>query len=82
MDAAGWQVMAVLAAAILIGSIGTAVSYQNGPPAVIGILDFAYLAFALLWGWLLHGETMQPAGWIGIGLIALAGVLALRRAPA
>ena len=82
MDALGWQVMTVLAAAILIGSVGTAVAYQNGPPAVIGILDFTYLAFALLWGWLLHGETMQLAGWVGIGLIVLAGALALRRAPA
>jgi len=42
--------ISLLAAAILIGSIGAAIAYQSGPPAMIGAFDFAYVGFAVLWG--------------------------------
>ena len=42
MGPAEWLSMGLLACAILIGSVGAAIAYQNGPPAVIGTFDFAY----------------------------------------
>ena len=77
MDAGGWRVMGVLALSILVGSVGTAIAYQNGPPSVIGIFDFAYVGFAVLWGVLLFREIPDALSLAGIAVIVLAGVLAL-----
>jgi drug/metabolite transporter (DMT)-like permease len=44
-----WFTMVLLAAAAIIGSVGAAVAYQAGPPAIVATFDFAYLAFAGLW---------------------------------
>lgn len=51
MGPSEWLSMALLATAILIGSIGAAVAYQNGPPAMIGAFGFAYVGFAAIRGW-------------------------------
>ena len=48
MVKAEWISMGLLAAAILIGSIGAAIAYRNGPPAMIGgfmIVPSAVLSF-------------------------------------
>jgi len=71
-----WIAMSVLAAAILIGSIGAAIAYQNGPPSIIGVFDFSYVAFAVLWGLIFFGEVPDVWSVIGISLICGAGILA------
>ena len=35
MGPSNWLAMALLAVAIIIGSVGTAIAYQNGPPAIL-----------------------------------------------
>lgn len=79
MNPSAWATMALLAAAILVGSLGAAVAYQNGPPAVIGTFDFAYVGFAVIWGILLLGEVPDTLSLAGMALIVTAGTLALRR---
>lgn len=79
MGAAEWQAMAVLAVSILIGSIGAAIAYQNGPPSVIGTFDFAYVGFALLWGVVLFAEIPDALSLAGIVMIVAAGILSVRR---
>ena len=74
-----WFTMVLLAAAAIIGSVGAAVAYQAGPPAIVATFDFAYLAFAGLWGVLLFGESLDGATLAGIALIIAGGVLAVRR---
>lgn len=71
--------MALLAIAILIGSIGAAIAYQNGPSSIIGIFDFAYVGFAVLWSVLFFAETPDGISILGIILIVVAGVLSLRQ---
>jgi len=73
-----WIAIAVLAVSILIGSIGAAYAYQNGAPATIASFDFAYVAFAVLWGAVLFQEVPTAIGAIGLFLIVIAGVLAVR----
>ena len=75
----GWITMSILAAAILIGSLGAAYAYQNGPPTVIGTFDFTYVGFSALWGWLIFLERPDTLSSLGIALIILAGLIALRR---
>ena len=79
MGTTEWFTMALLAAAAIIGSVGAAVAYQAGPPAIVATFDFAYLAFAGLWGVLIFGESLDGASMAGIALIIAGGVLAIRR---
>lgn len=79
MGVSQWGTMALLAAAILIGSIGAAIAYQNGPPSVIGTFDFAYVGFAVLWGFIFFAELPDIISISGMILIVAAGVLSLRQ---
>ncbi len=80
MEAAQWGVAAILALAILVGSIGAAVAYQSGPASVVSIFDYSYLGFAVLWGVIFFAEAPDMIAALGIGMIAIAGILvAVRR---
>lgn len=74
-----WLAMGILAAAALIGSVGAAIAYQTGPSATVSTFDFFYLAFAALWGFLFFSEVPDEVGAAGIVLIAVAGLIAVRR---
>ncbi|MEO0484843.1 MAG: DMT family transporter [Pseudomonadota bacterium] len=78
VDASLLGIMAVLAVMILIGSVGTAVAYQNAPPSRVGPFDFAYVGFAVLWGWLFFGALPDTLAACGIALIVCGGLLAVR----
>jgi len=79
MGVAEWRTMILLAIAILVGSIGTAIAYQNGPSSIIGVFDFAYVGFAVLWGVIFFAEIPDLISVTGMGLIVVAGVLSLIR---
>lgn len=74
-----WLTMALLAAAVIIGSVGAAIAYQVGPPATVATFDFAYVGFAGLWGVLFFAEVLDGVTIIGMVLIIAGGVLAVRR---
>ena len=69
----------ILAALMLIGSVGAAVAYQNGPPGTVAAFDYSYLVFSLVWGAVFFGEAPGLLSLLGIGLIVAAGFLALSR---
>ena len=79
MDTQAWLVMSVLATAILIGSLGAAIAYQSAPVSVVSTFDFAYLAFAAFWGFVFFAEVPTRAALLGTALIAVAGIVTLRR---
>ena len=79
MEGTAWIAMAILAISILIGSLGAAISYQKGPPAIVGIFDFAYVGFAVIWGIVIFGEVPSISALGGIALITLAGALSVKR---
>ena len=72
-------ITAALAVATLIGSVGAAIAYQNGPPAMVAALDYSYLVFSLIWAVLFFGERPDVLTLAGIVVIAGAGILALPR---
>ncbi|WP_137154829.1 DMT family transporter [Rhizobium sp. FKL33] len=74
-----WGMIVLLSLTMLIGSVGTAIAYQLGPSSVISTWDFSYLAFAVMWGVVLFSERLDIASVLGIALIALAGVIVVRR---
>lgn len=71
--------VATLAVVILIGSVGAAIAYQNGPPATVAAFDYSYLAFSLIWGSLFFSEFPDGWGLVGIAIIVIAGFLSLPR---
>ena len=79
MGQAEWISMGLLAAALLIGSIGAAIAYQNGPPAMIGAVDFAYVGFAAIWGMVFFAEVPDLTSTLGMILIVCGGVFSLRQ---
>ena len=78
MTVENWMAMTLLAASILIGSIGAAIAYQNGPPAMVGTFDFAYVGFAVLWGLVFFANLPDAISIAGISMIVVAGILAVR----
>ncbi len=74
-----WLSMGLLAVAISIGSIGAAIAYQKGPPAIIGAFDFAYVGFAVIWGMVFFAELPDLFSTFGMLLIVGAGMLSLRQ---
>lgn len=79
MGAGEWAAMGVMAAAIVIGSVGAAFAYQVGRSSTVATFDFAYVAFAAIWGVVLFAEVPSPRAVLGIVLIVIAGVVAVRR---
>lgn len=73
-----WVLMAFLALLMVLVSTGVAKAYQVGPSTVIGAFDYAYLVFAVFWGFALFNEIPDGATVLGMCLIALSGVLVLR----
>lgn len=72
-------IVAALAAVILVGSVGAAIAYQNGPPATVAAFDYSYLIFSLIWGAIFFGEQPGALSLAGIVVIVLAGFLSLPR---
>lgn len=70
--------LAVLAAAILIGSILAAFAYQSAPSSTIATFDYAYLPFSVMWGIVFFTEIPDVLSIVGIAMIAIAGILAVR----
>ncbi|MEO9876524.1 MAG: DMT family transporter [Anderseniella sp.] len=75
LDQSAWLVMTMLAVAILIGSIGAALAYQNGPAPVVAVFDNAYLLFSVIWGILVFAEVPDIWSLAGMVMIVTAGTV-------
>ena len=56
-------------------------AYQVADATLVAVFENTLLAFATLWAFLLWGEWPAPSALLGLGLIALAGVIIAIRAP-
>jgi drug/metabolite transporter (DMT)-like permease len=79
MGTSEWLAMSLLATAIIVGSVWTAIAYQAGPSSTVATFDFSYVAFATLWGLVFFAEIPDAVTIAGMALIVGAGVLAVRR---
>ena len=75
MDGRAWLLMTGLALLMACFGTGVAMAYQLAPAAIVGAFDYAYVAFAVLWGYLLLGDVPDALSVLGITLIAGGGVL-------
>ena len=74
-----WEIVLLLAALMIVISIGLAKAYQSAPPTVIATFDYAYLAFAAFWGFVVFSEVPDTPTILGILMIAGAGFLVTAR---
>ncbi|MBX2869454.1 MAG: DMT family transporter [Acidiferrobacterales bacterium] len=78
MDGIAWIALAVLGVVVVIGSVLAAVAYQNGPPTTVASFDYFYLAFSVMWGFIFFREVPDAFSMVGMGMIAIAGLIAIR----
>ena len=74
-----WLAMGVMATAVIVGSVGAAIAYQSGPSAMVSTFDFAYVGFAMIWGVIFFTEIPGAITVVGMLMIVVAGVVAVRR---
>jgi drug/metabolite transporter (DMT)-like permease len=56
-------------------------AYGTGRTLVVGSLSYSTVVFSTILGILFFREILPVPGWVGIGLIVFAGVIAIRAAP-
>ncbi len=78
LNTQGWLAMMALGIIAVIGTIFSAIAYQNGPPTVVASFDYAYLIFSVFWGFVFFAETPDALTLLGMALIAIAGLIAVR----
>lgn len=73
-----WGTIGLLALLILGVAIGVAKAYQSPRPEVVATFDYAYMIFAVLWGFVFFQEV--PDGWTlgGMALITAGGLIVLK----
>jgi len=54
-------------------------AYKLGNASVVASYEYAALPMALLWGWLVFGEVPRSVVWLGVALIAGAGLYVFAR---
>ncbi len=53
--------------------------YQLAEASLVSVFEYSVLGFSALFGWLVWGDVLGPAGLLGLALIAGAGsLIALR----
>ena len=72
-------VLTVLAIFAVLISVLLAGAYQAAPPAVISTFEYSYLVFVVIWDILFFGIAPTVPSVTGMALIAIAGILVLRR---
>jgi len=68
----------------LLASVGQLLmtrAYSHAPASQISHYSYSSILYASLIGWLLWEEWMDGWAWFGAGLVALSGILLIRRRP-
>lgn len=68
----------VQAAGSLVGVGMFVKAYQMAEVSRVSVFEYVILPASALWGFLLWGETLSWIAWVGMALIALAGVIIAR----
>lgn len=74
-----WALFSGLSVFAIAISMSLAGAYQLGRPSVVATFDYSYLIFVALWDYLFFATAPSVTTTLGITLIVLAGLLAVRR---
>ena len=68
-------IFACLSALNLIGNLCLSRAYQTADSSWLAPLDFIYLLFVAMWGWVLFESWPSPVAWLGMAMIAASGIV-------
>ncbi|MEC8919301.1 MAG: DMT family transporter [Pseudomonadota bacterium] len=76
-----FEISLILVYALLMVTVNTGVAraYQIAPSSLVGTFDYAYLIFAIGWGFWLFGEVPDGPMLVGMAIILIAGWLVIRQ---
>lgn len=74
LDLTAWGISGLLGGLMAYIAIAVAQAYKSLSPVTVGLFDNAYLAFALVWGFVMFGDLPDVMGLLGIILIAGAAI--------
>ena len=79
MTPVGWQwfVLWVLSLVVIVGSVFSAIAYQNASPPIVATFDYFYLGFSIVWGVVIFSEQPDELTLLGIGLLVISGIMAI-----
>lgn len=63
----------------LIGGYTLSQAYRIGTASVVVSYEYVALPLAIFWGWVLFGDVPRPVVWVGVALIAGAGLAVFAR---
>lgn len=70
--------LSAMGACATLAQLAMTRAYRKGDPLVAGSLAYSTVILSSLFGILLWDETLSLAGWIGVALIVISGIISLR----
>jgi drug/metabolite transporter (DMT)-like permease len=77
-QAGDWPWLAGIGVTATLAQLALTRAYHRGRTLTVGSLAYATVGFSALYGVLLFGERLPLPAWIGMGVVAAAGVWAVR----
>lgn len=79
VPAGDWVLLAVAGAAIMLASQFMVMAFRNVEISVVSPFRYVVVLWALLMGYLVWGEVLEPHEWLGAAVIVGAGLYTLHR---
>lgn len=73
---------AIQSVGALIGIACLFRAYQVGEASFVAVFEYSLLIFASIWAYVLWQETVPPLAWLGMAMIAVAGIIISMRSDA
>lgn len=73
-----WPALIGIGVTATLAQLALTRAYHRGRTLTVGSLAYTTVGFSALYGVLLFGEQLPPLAWLGMGVVALAGVWAVR----
>lgn len=74
-----WALFGLLGLMSAMIGYSLSMAYKLGTASVVAAYEYVALPLAIFWGWVVFGEVPAPAVWLGIALIAGAGLYVFAR---
>ena len=75
-----WLGLAGIGITATLAQLALTRAYHRGRTLTVGALAYTTVAFSAVYGMLLFDEHLPPIAWIGMALVVLAGIIAVRTA--
>jgi drug/metabolite transporter (DMT)-like permease len=77
-QAGDWTWLIGIGVTATLAQLALTRAYHRGHTLTVGALAYTTVAFSAVYGVLLFGERLPLVAWMGMSVVALAGILAVR----